>query len=213
MSHHHRVNKGECLSQIAHRFGFADYKFIYDHPQNSAFKRKRPDPNLIFPGDRIFIPDREPKQVDVATGGEHRFRLRTPMRKLNIRLVDATGEPIRNAPYTLAFGAERRDKNTDADGVIDEVIPVDLETASFTVEGMTWTLEVGHLNPIDEVEDDVSGTQARLKNLGYNPGPIDGRLGDRTRAAIRAFQTAKGLTVDGVCSPAVIDALKKDYGC
>jgi hypothetical protein len=34
----------------------SNWRTIYDHPSNADFKRKRPNPNLIFPGDRIFIP-------------------------------------------------------------------------------------------------------------------------------------------------------------
>ncbi len=42
----------------------------------------------------------------------------------------------------------------------------------------------------------VAGTQSGLKDLGYYPGPVDGILGPRTRAAIRAFQKDHRLPVD-----------------
>ena len=41
--------------------------------------------------------------------------------------------------------------------------------------------------------------QAALKNAGYNPGVIDGKMGKQTRDAIKAFQKANSLTVDGRC--------------
>lgn len=40
--------------------------------------------------------------------------------------------------------------------------------------------------------------QERLKALGYNVGAIDGINGSQTQTAIKAFQRAKGLTVDGI---------------
>lgn len=43
----------------------------------------------------------------------------------------------------------------------------------------------------------VSQAQSTLEILGYNPGPVDGVMGQRTRSAIRAFQRDKGLTVSG----------------
>lgn len=43
----------------------------------------------------------------------------------------------------------------------------------------------------------VRQIQKALANAGYNPGAIDGRMGAKTREAIRAFQSANGLTVDG----------------
>ncbi len=42
----------------------------------------------------------------------------------------------------------------------------------------------------------VAGTQSGLKRMGYDPGPIDGILGPRTQAAIRAYQKDHGLAVD-----------------
>jgi peptidoglycan hydrolase-like protein with peptidoglycan-binding domain len=43
----------------------------------------------------------------------------------------------------------------------------------------------------------IKQIQAALTNAGYNPGVIDGRMGKQTREAIRAFQSANNLTVDG----------------
>lgn len=40
--------------------------------------------------------------------------------------------------------------------------------------------------------------QDLLDYLGYDPGPIDGLDGANTRDAVKAFQWAEGLTVDGI---------------
>src|SRR3989338_3367790 len=40
--------------------------------------------------------------------------------------------------------------------------------------------------------------QKALKLAGYDPGVIDGRLGQKTRKAIKEFQRANGLKTDGV---------------
>jgi hypothetical protein len=53
----------------------------------------------------------------------------------------------------------------------------------------------------------VAQVQQRLAELGYDPGPADGTLGPRTRAAIQAFQRARGLEVDGNASPVLQRAL------
>ncbi len=44
----------------------------------------------------------------------------------------------------------------------------------------------------------VRDLQEALKALGQNPGPIDGVFGAQTDAAVRAFQQASGIAVDGV---------------
>lgn len=46
--------------------------------------------------------------------------------------------------------------------------------------------------------DCVARFQARLQSLGYYRGPVDGAFGGGTDAAIKAFQAANGLRVDGV---------------
>lgn len=50
------VKKGDYLTKIAHDHGFDDWRTIYNSPENGAFKAKRPNPDLIHPGDRIIIP-------------------------------------------------------------------------------------------------------------------------------------------------------------
>lgn len=44
----------------------------------------------------------------------------------------------------------------------------------------------------------VCRVQQELKDKGYDPGPVDGRMGPMTRRAVRAFQSDHGLSVDGV---------------
>jgi hypothetical protein len=54
---------------------------------------------------------------------------------------------------------------------------------------------------------DVAAAQTLLKKRGHDPGPIDGILGPRTAAAIRAFQRAEHLSVDGSLNAETRDAL------
>jgi peptidoglycan hydrolase-like protein with peptidoglycan-binding domain len=43
--------------------------------------------------------------------------------------------------------------------------------------------------------------QTALKNAGYDPGTIDGKLGQKSKKAIKDFQTANGLKADGKVGP------------
>lgn len=53
----------------------------------------------------------------------------------------------------------------------------------------------------------VKTLQNLLRSRGFDPGPSDGQFGKRTDAAVRCFQTAAGLTVDGVVGPGTWSAL------
>jgi hypothetical protein len=50
--------------------------------------------------------------------------------------------------------------------------------------------------------------QERLSRSGYDTGGVDGRVGPRTRAALRAYQMAAGLTPDGYPSLSVLNRLR-----
>jgi len=49
--------------------------------------------------------------------------------------------------------------------------------------------------------------QRTLLILGYNPGPIDGLLGPKTKKAIREFQRDNNLIPDGIIGPKTENAL------
>jgi uncharacterized protein (TIGR02594 family) len=51
--------------------------------------------------------------------------------------------------------------------------------------------------------------QRRLKGAGFDPGPLDGVRGRLTVRAIKAFQAARGLAVDGVVGPVTEAALSQ----
>ena len=49
--------------------------------------------------------------------------------------------------------------------------------------------------------EEVRRIQKKLKELGYNPGTVDGVYGSRTKNAVIAFQKHCGLTADGIAGP------------
>ena len=52
----------------------------------------------------------------------------------------------------------------------------------------------------------VYGIQAALKSKGFDPGKLDGKMGANTAAALKAFQSSRGLPV-GVLSKDTFRAL------
>ena len=60
--------------------------------------------------------------------------------------------------------------------------------------------------------EDVKALQAALNAAGHDCGEADGDFGAKTDAAVRAFQRAAGLAVDGQAGPKTIAALKAGKG-
>src|SRR5262245_20645443 len=90
----HTVQRGERLTAIAYRYGFKDHAAIYEHPDNSDLKQSRPNPNVLAAGDVWVIPDREPRELDLAVDRSHRVKVHRPKKELRIAFKDAAGEPV-----------------------------------------------------------------------------------------------------------------------
>src|SRR5215467_5317735 len=46
-------------------------------------------------------------------------------------------------------------------------------------------------------QSDIRSLQQALRDKGFDPGPIDGRLGPQTRQALQSFQRSKNITASG----------------
>jgi len=217
MAAYHTVQQGECLASIAKQYGFADYKKIYDCPENAELRKERPNPNLLLPGDSIFIPDMETKDYSRATEKKHSFKLHRQPTVVRIVIADDNGKPYSGNKYQLVIGYKTYEGTTGSDGLIEQKVDADEEEGELTVwwKGesqiltCTWTLKIGHLDPVNE----PTGIQARLNNLGFDCGEVDGLIGPVTEAAVRAFQELHKLVVDGIPGPKTQAKLKEVHGC
>jgi murein L,D-transpeptidase YcbB/YkuD len=70
------------------------------------------------------------------------------------------------------------------------------------------TVEMGHPN----LRQDVKAAQQALKEQGFDPGPVDGMIGPRTREALKSFQTSNGLETTGTLNPATAKKLGVEPG-
>jgi hypothetical protein len=219
----HIVEQGECLTSIASRYGFSDYTIIYNDPQNAAFKKKRNDPNLIYQGDVLVIPEREMKEVDCATGKVHQFQVNLGRRLLRIALKDHEEKAIKEVDYLLEVEGKALKGRTDSDGILEQKIPAHAVTGKVTLPeyGVSWTIRIGHLDPVHDHDDDddqeaiITGIQARLANLGYFAGEPTGILGPETKEALQEFQrdVMGREDPDGAPDQKTRDALVESHGC
>jgi len=82
--------------------------------------------------------------------------------------------------------------------------------SSGTSQGTTaGTATAQNVSTYSASSDQLKKWQTDLNKVGCSAGPVDGIEGGETEAAIRAFQAASGLTVDGLLGPQTEAALTK----
>lgn len=202
------VKQGDCISSIAYRQGlFPDT--VWNDSKNSKLKQDRKDPNVLCPGDVVYVRDKEEKKESFASEQRHRFRRKGVPEKLVVQFT-IYDEPRSNEAYTLEINGMLNDGTTDEDGKIDIFIPPDANTCmiSFTETGEEYEMKLGHLDPITEIE----GLQGRLINLGFYTGAIDGSLNKETVRALINFQNESNLNPTGKPDEPTLKALSRNYG-
>jgi N-acetylmuramoyl-L-alanine amidase len=212
----HFVQQGDCLSRIARRHGVKDWRTVWQAPENAELRRKRKNPNILFPGDIVSVPGSgvDGKDLACGSGHVHRFVANLATRRVKLTLLDEAGGPLAKAAYRLAVGRTVFEGTTSQAGVLEHDVDAEAMEALLHLGPVVRRLAIGHLNPVRDTDDGgVSGVQARLANLGYSPGRVDGVLGPRTAAAIREFQEAHGLEPTGTIDEVFLDRIERTHGC
>jgi hypothetical protein len=210
MGKQHIVRQGECISSIAFSYGFLP-DTIWNDPANLELKNSRKEGNVLYEGDKLWIPDRREKHESRPTDAKHVFRRKGVPEVMRVVLLDPDDQPRVNLPYILTVGGQITQGTTDGNGLIVAKIPPDAKQARLLLgedADEEITILLGNLNPVME----ISGVQARLQNLGYECGPIDGILGPRTLAAIHRFQRKNDLPLNDEIDEATRKMLVNRHG-
>ena len=234
MAQIYTVQQGDFLAKIADQFQINDYHLIWDDPHNAALKQARVSPNVLYPGDSLYIPDKRQKQDSRVTDQKHVHQVSRLGAKLIIVLRDAGYDPIKNTPYKLQIeGTTQPDTpptQTDGGGkFIKSPLGLDAHVGQLRIARKGSLLEagigikIGDLNPVTT----PSGQMARLNNLGYFAGKLEtGDQMDRKEtvsddemaqfeSAVEEFQCDHmgQPAVDGKCGKNTQASLLKVYGC
>jgi len=197
------VNEGDCISSIAAACGNL-WETIWNHPDNAELKQKREDPNVLYPGDIVTVPDRERKDQSCPTDNKHKFEKKQPPTHIKIRLL-LDDNPRANVKYELQIAGQAIKGSTDGQGYLQQEIPPDIQNGVLIIEEGTvrdvYQLGFGTLDPIDT--DD--GIRKRLESLGFD-AELD------LAAAVRAFQYKQGMDTTGVVDDALKAKLKEKFG-
>jgi len=214
----HVVIEGERMSTIAFLEG-VDAQATWDDQKNAALKKKREDPEILMPGDKVVVrkqadqhdgkPEAGNDHDEAAVLSElklHFFLAGKPLAsKLLMMTIAQTPPAAKGYPTVVPL-------TTQPDGSLRfHLHPLVTEcTFKFLDPVFEIRLLVGHLHPIDA----GGGVEQRLNNLGYHcplPAPSPGKEQEKAQKVLRAhalarFQADIGAAVTGEGSQ---DALRK----
>lgn len=206
------VQQGECLASIAYDSGFL-IETLWDDPGNASLKAGRKDPRMLLPGDRVHIPERRLRQETRATDSLHKFVRKGVPEMLRMVLLDEDGKPRSSVPYIILIDdVIVKSGKTDGKGVVEIPIAPNARRGELilnpTQDEERYQLGLGSLDP----PSTITGAQARLNNLGFYCGDVDGKIGPLTAGAIREFQQRNNLKVTGELDSNTMATLEKTHG-
>jgi len=119
------------------------------------------------------------------------------------------------------IGDENDEKEKKNDAQTSDSVQTQTEASSSTLNGNESAAVTVSLREVTQLNTErvlrktsSSGYVTRLQNalnvLGYFPVQPTGYFGSETENAVKAYQTAKGLTADGIAGRATLKALNKD---
>ncbi|MFO0837817.1 MAG: peptidoglycan-binding protein [Phycisphaerae bacterium] len=206
----HVVRQGECIYSIAKDHGHF-WETLWNEPQNADLRTARKSPNVLLPGDRVHIPPLRNKWEPGQSEMRHRFQRKGQPASFKMRVL-RDGEARGNEPYKLDVDGTTIEGTTDADGKLSAAIAANARRVKMWVGKPSdvdeYSFLLGGIDPIEE----LSGVQGRLNNLGFDCGPIDGKLGPQTEKALKTYQGRRKLPVTGQPDEATRAKLLEDHG-
>lgn len=206
------VKQGDYLARIAFIRGF-DADEVWGDARNDELRALRPDPDLLAPGDLLFVPGRddEAEGLGVQGGGSNDYQAKVPEIAVNLVLRGDDQSLLVGEPYLIEGLAEPVEDKTGDDGCVSFKAPVLLREVTLTLpeRNLQFPVRIGDLDPIEE----RSGARMRLLHLGHlGPEPEGDGDAPVPHEAIASFQEAAGLTPHGDLDDETREALRKAHG-
>ncbi|MCC7374822.1 MAG: LysM peptidoglycan-binding domain-containing protein [Verrucomicrobiales bacterium] len=202
------VLQGDHIEKIAakHRLTF---KKIWDHAQNSELRALRKNPNVLQPGDRLFLPDATLRVEDASTNARHRFQAKLPKLWLRLDLKKFFSQNLTVDHCRIYVDSDWHELPIPENGIIEVRIPPKLDEAILEIRDLTYIIKIGELDPVER----PLGQIERLRNLGYYVGTNgDTALEVCLKGAVWRFQSDYGLKPTGHCDEVTQGKLLQVHG-
>jgi hypothetical protein len=215
------VRGGDYLTAIAHSRGLKPDD-IWQHPANASLRKNRPNPEILAPGDLLFIPVVECKWLSVSPGTSNQYVVTVPLVEVHVVLHGPNGKPLTGQRVDLVPDLGAQSPMTDGDGLLKVKVPVTLRRLTVKIHDskLKFEIRIGALDP----HDTSSGTLSRLRQLGYvgseghlassgRPYLAGADLSENAlRRAVSAYQSNNGHEVTGTVDTALGEQIRTGYG-
>ena len=157
-------------------------------PSPSAIPTLPPDPPETAAASPEPVPTPKPTPPPLQPGMHDERVIEIQSRLMDLGYMD-NDEPTDYYGSATKYALQlfQRKHKLSVDGLIGE----QTWAALFSKDAQPYTVKLGDRGT------DVKEIQKRLKELKYFSGSITGEFGEKTEAAVKAFQKRNGLTVDG----------------
>src|SRR4051812_28766459 len=93
------VQQGDHLGKLAFRHG-ADAETVWKHDKNKELAARRKNPDMLCPGDVLYLPTEPAPPLHLAPGAANRYRARIPTVPVSIRLATKR-RSVANQPFEV----------------------------------------------------------------------------------------------------------------
>jgi len=123
---------------------------------------------------------------------------------------EAAGDPLQARITQLEEQLQQKDEEINdlkdqMQGSSEDAKKKDSPRRSGGSEAVNFSYKKDGILRVDVNPDQV---QLALKNAGYYNGPVDGKIGEKTKKAVAEFQKAHNLNTDGVIGKKTWNTLK-----
>jgi len=205
------VRQGDYLAKLAFVRGF-DADEVWNDPKNQALRDLRKNPNILHPGDVLYLPAATQQWLPLQKGTTNQYTAKVPRVTVRLGFKNEEG-PMANEPYVVEGLVPRQEGSTDGGGMLTLRVPLHVREVSvvLTKHDVEYPVRIGDMDPIDE----ASGLRKRLQHLGYRVDDSERSEDEAMEAdgrAIATFQRAQGMVPTGDLDDATKAALVDAHG-
>ena len=147
------VNQGDCIMSIAEERGF-QWETLWNHPDNRQLKQLRRDPNIIFPGDVVSIPDKVPREECAPTDQRAKFVKKNARAQVRLRLLDVKRQPRAHVDYLATVDGVHTRGQSDDQGYIKLSVKLNARQLKLKITEGSKTEE--HTLPLGSIDPPVA---------------------------------------------------------